>query len=180
MLTGASFGGLCQAGAKLADSQPERLVRTASRSQEVRVGEVNATVSYSAIMPEVLVRRGNKFLLVKGREGEKTFWWPPGAYWMNAGTCDLRETDPGAWIKTTLMDQIKTDVKEVSLRGVSLIDINHAPVLIYSATIDGEPKPNPSLGFDEAGFFAFSEFPDNIGRDKVHGRWLRNLVGNFG
>jgi len=77
------------------------------------------------------------------------------------------------------MNQIKADVKDVSLRGVSLIDVDHAPVLIYSATIAGEPQPNPSLGFDEASFFALSEFPEKIGRDEVHGRWLRNPIDSF-
>lgn len=143
------------------------------------MGAVGATISHSAVMPEVLACREGKFLLVKGREGKDTFWWPPGAYWTNAGTCNLHETDPRVWIETTLMNQIKTQVKNVSLKRVSFIDVDHMPVLVYSATIVGEPEPNPSLGFDEVSFFAFSEFPSELGRDKIHGRWLRTLIDSL-
>jgi hypothetical protein len=77
------------------------------------------------------------------------------------------------------MNQIKTNVEEVALRSVSFIDVDHVPVLIYLATITSEPQANPSLGFDETSFFSLSEFPKNIGRDEVHGRWLRNIIGSF-
>jgi hypothetical protein len=149
-------------------------------SKGVSVGEVNAKIAHSAVMPEVIVRRDDEYLLVRGYEKGDSFWWSPGAYWVNAGTCNLRETDPATWIAETLMEQIKVDVEDVSLKGVSLVDADHAPVLIYSAKIVGDPHPNPALGFDKVSFFAASEFPEKIGRDEAHGRWLRQLVDDYG
>ena len=143
------------------------------------MGSVSANIVHSAVMPEVLVEQDDRFLLVRGHENGETFWWPPGAYWVNAGTCDLHTTDPAVWVGTTLKDQIDTDVTSVALKAVSLIDVDHAPVLIYSATISGEPRPNDRLGFDQAAFFSVSDFPDSIGRDEVHGRWLRDLVASY-
>jgi hypothetical protein len=143
------------------------------------MGNVAANIAHSAVMPEVLVEQDNRFLLVRGQENGRTFWWPPGAYWINAGTCDLHTTDPTVWIAETLKDQIDVDVTSVVLKGVSLIDDSHAPVLVYSATISGQPHPNNQLGFDEAEFFSVAEFPDSIGRDEVHGRWLHDLIGTY-
>lgn len=140
------------------------------------MGAVTATVSHSAVMPEVLVMRDDRYLLLRGQEKGLTFWWSPGAYWIEAGTCDLTTTDPHEWIRTTLRDQIEVDVTGAALRGVSLVDADHAPVLTYVVTIDGEPRPNARLGFDEVGFFAVGELPDRLGRDERHGQWLRDLL----
>ncbi|MGE0298732.1 hypothetical protein [Pseudonocardia sp.] len=96
---------------------------------------------------------------------------------MQAGTCDLTTTDPADWIRTTLAEQIRVPVTGVALRGVSLVDVDHAPVLTYEATSEGEPRPNPECGFDRAEFFAPAEMPARLGRDEVHGRWLRTLLG---
>lgn len=140
------------------------------------MGAVDASVSHTAVMPEVLVSRGDRYLLVRGTERGEVFWWPPGAYWVQAGTCDLTTTDPADWIRRTLQEQIRVPVSSVALRGVSLVDVDHAPVLTYAATIEGEPSPNPGCGFDRAEFFAPSEMPERLGRDEVHGRWLRSLL----
>lgn len=140
------------------------------------MGAVNTTASHTAVMPEVLVQRGDEFLLVRGTENGRTFWWPPGAYWMQAGTCELADTDPVDWIRHALRDQIEVEVSAAALRGVSLIDVDHAPVLTYAVTIEGEPQPNERMGFDRAEFFAANRLPTEIGRDRAHARWLRDLL----
>lgn len=143
------------------------------------MGAVSAEIAHSTVMPEVIVERDNRILLVRGQEADRVFWWPPGAYWIEAGTCDLNITDPVAWVGTTLKNQLNVDVTGASLKGVSLIDAKHSPILIYSATLSGEITPNKDFGFDRAEFFQLADFPQTIGRDEKHGAWLRSLIESY-
>lgn len=143
------------------------------------MGALSAEITHSAVMPEVIVEQDDRILLVRGQEAGRVFWWPPGAYWIEAGTCDLNTTDPVTWVGATLKTQLNVNVTKASLRGVSLIDARHSPVLIYSATVIGEIAPNKDLGFDRAEFFSVADFPQAIGRDEKHGAWLRGLIDNY-
>lgn len=142
------------------------------------MGHLQSEISYRNVMPEIIVRRDNSFLLVQGVENGAVFWWPPGAYWVNAGTCDLQTTQPHEWIDGILEKQVGITNVSISLKGVSIINKDHPPVLIYYVEVCGKPIPNEQLGFRDAQYFETKDFPTALGRDEAHGSWLKELVSN--
>ncbi len=143
------------------------------------MGNVGATATHLEVMPEVLVWGEDGLLLVRGQEKGRTFWWPPGAYWIDAGTCSLESEQPGDWIERVVADQVGVTVERSSLRGVSIIHPAHSPVLLYEVTVSGDPTPNRELGFDAAGYFPLDQLPSELGRDDEHGAWLKDVAASW-
>jgi hypothetical protein len=143
---------------------------------EIPMGNLNYEVAFTKVLPEIIVRQGESILLVQGSENGAVFWWPPGAYWLSAATCDLTKIDPIDWINKILKDQVGLESACISLRGVSIIDQAHSPVLLYDVEVSGEPRPNERIGFRDAKFFERTNLPEALGRDHAHGAWLRKLA----
>lgn len=143
------------------------------------MGQIQKLASHKKIMPELLVFQDNRLLLVKGVEGERIFWWPPGAYWISEKICDLQLEDPYHWIQRVLLDQIGVKLREASLRSINIVAADHAPVFVYQVNIEGDPKPNISRGFLETAFFDSIHLPKILGRDEKHGSWLHDLLDEY-
>ncbi|MEH1970380.1 hypothetical protein [Nostoc sp.] len=130
-------------------------------------------------MPELLVFQDNRLLLVKGIEGERVFWWPPGAYWISEKICDLQVEEPKQWIERVLRSQVGVELAQVSLKSVNFVAVNHAPVFVYQVNVQGEPKHNTERGFLATDFFEQNNLPQNLGRDEKHGLWLHELLEEY-
>ena len=143
------------------------------------MGQIQPQASHKKIMPELLVFQNNRLLLVKGVEGERIFWWPPGAYWMCEKICDLQVEEPKQWIQRVLHNQVGVELKHASLRSINIVAANHAPVFVYQVDVEGEPKPNTDRGFVETAFFESNHLPNVLGRDDKHGSWLHELLEEY-
>lgn len=143
------------------------------------MGQTQSQAVHKKIMPELLVFQENKLLLVKGIEGERVFWWPPGAYWICEKICDLEIEEPKLWIQRVLQSQIGVDVEQAALRSVNFIAPNHAPVFVYQVQVVGKPQPNKERGFIDADFFESNNLPTVLGRDHQHGSWLHELLNDY-
>ena len=143
------------------------------------MGNVKKQECHKKIMPELLVFKNKKLLLVKGIESERVFWWPPGAYWISEKVCDLQFEEPDQWIRRVLNSQIGVELKQAFLRSINIISANHAPVFVYQVDIKGDPMPNTCRGFVEIAFFESHNLPAVLGRDDKHGSWLHGLLEEF-
>jgi hypothetical protein len=143
------------------------------------MGQTQARASHKKVMPELLVFHDKRLLLVKGIEGDRVFWWPPGAYWISEKICDLQFEEPREWITRVLESQIGVGLAHASLRSINIISANHAPVFVYQVDIEGEPKPNTTRGFLETAFFEPQHLPKVLGRDDKHGSWLHDLLVEY-
>jgi hypothetical protein len=143
------------------------------------MGQIQAKASHKKIMPELLVFNNHRLLLVKGVEGERVFWWPPGAYWICEKMCDLKLEEPKQWIQRVLHDQVGVALKRASLKSINIVAANHAPVFVYQVDVEGEPKPNTCRGFLETAFFDLNHLPKVLGRDDNHGSWLHDLLKEY-
>jgi hypothetical protein len=143
------------------------------------MGQINSLASHKRIMPELLVFRDNQLLLVKGVEGDRVFWWPPGAYWMCEKMCDLQAEEPKHWIQRVLHDQIGVKLIQETLKSINFIAANHAPVFVYLVDVEGDPKPNSCRGFLEVAFCDSLHLPKVLGRDNNHGLWLHGLLDEY-
>lgn len=135
-----------------------------------------ATADSHVVLPEILTFSGDEVLLVHGSEGEQQFWWPPGAYWLAEKACNLTSEQPDAWVARVLRSQINATPSEVRLCSVEFIDRSHPPVLIYEAQLTSQPRPSSAHGFDQARYFPITALPEQLGRDRQHGDWLRTLL----
>jgi hypothetical protein len=159
---------------------PWKRARILLKSENLpKMGQIHTQASHTKIMPELLVFQDNRVLLVKGVEGERVFWWPPGAYWVCEKTCDLQVEDPKLWIKRVLNDQVGLDLLNASLRSINIVAPNHEPVFVYQVDVEGDPKPNQSRGFQETAFFESQHLPQVLGRDDKHGSWLHKLLHDY-
>jgi hypothetical protein len=141
------------------------------------MGNVSTTSACDVVMPEILTFSADKVLLVHGKENGREFWWPPGAYWIVEKSCDLSREQPQDWVTRVLSDQLRVSTTDVRLRSVEFIQPSHPPVLIYEVRVEGEFQPSSQHGFDDAKYFPVASLPVNLGRDTVHGEWLKNLLG---
>lgn len=140
------------------------------------MGSVNAVPTSKVVMPEILMFAGSDILLVHGVENGREFWWPPGSYWVAEKACDLSVEQPQDWVRRVLGGQVRLELSDIRLRSVEFVAPVHPPVLVYEVRASGTPEPSVEYEFDAARYFPVSALPDNLGRDAVHGKWLRGLL----
>jgi hypothetical protein len=140
------------------------------------MGHISASHNSGLVMPELLIRNGNRFLLVRGTERGREYWWPPGAYWLTEKACNLAVEQPTEWVERVLADQVNLVVHKMTLLHIAFVAPSHPPVMVFQLEVNGEPAPNNARGFDAAKYFSIDELPTVLGRDEEHGTWLRTML----
>lgn len=140
------------------------------------MGTLSSAPVSDIVLPEILTFSADGVLLVHGAENGREFWWPPGSYWVAEKACSLAAEQPEDWINRVLRAQVGVPPTDIRLRSVEFIDRTHPPVLVYEARIAGVPEPSAAYAFDAARFFPVTKLPDNLGRDQLHGTWLKGLL----